>query len=160
MCVASQPTHEPPSYGLQGDECGVLLWDHTSATENIGAWMPCAAPLARIFQPNEPATCVAVSAPPPPDVAAAAAASADGSSSSSSASDGSRGLCAVGYGSGRVQLVCVAGLRLLQERRVHVAGVCCLEFGPGATLLSASVDGEVRLHAAAIGQLLLSLIHI
>ena len=65
--------------------------------------------------------------------------------------DGAAGLCAVGYTTGRVQLVCVGGLRLLKERRVHVAGICCMEFGPSGTLLTAAVDGEVRLHAATLG---------
>jgi hypothetical protein len=73
------------------------------------------------------------------------------------ADDELAGLCAVGYLSGRVQVVCVAGLRLLKERRVHVAAICAIEFGPAQTLLTAAVDGEVRLHSAAVDQLLMPL---
>ena len=125
---------------LQGEECGVLLWDHQTAD---GA-APCAAPLARIYQPKEPASCVAIS---PPEVEPGEEGGADGAA----------GLCAVGYTTGRVQIICVGGLRLLKERRVHVSSVVCMEFGPSSTLLTAAIDGEVRLHVASVGQLLVPL---
>ena len=126
------------SGAVQGSECGVLLWDHHPHTPT----QACAGPLARIYQPNEPATCVALS--PPHEELGRAGADVDGSS----------GLCAVGYTTGRVQIVCVAGLKLLKERRVHHAPIAAIMFGPSATLITASETGEVRLHVAALGQLL------
>ena len=126
---------------LQGEECGVLIWDEPPPSSGI---RPCTAPLARAYQPREPASCVALSPPPlgTPEV-----------KSGGPPADGAMGLCAVGYTTGRVQIICVGGLRLLKERRVHVAAICCIEFGPAppgefVTLLTAAIDGEIRLSTA------------
>ena len=122
---------------MQADSCGVLLWDANAD----GA---CAAPLARIHQPNEPATCVAVT---PGSSPAAHGATLEGDPTVA-------GLVAVGYSAGRVQLVSVGSLKLLAQRRVHVAAVACIAFGPRSCLLTAAADGEVRLHSAMLGELL------
>jgi len=122
---------------MQGESCGVLLWD-----ARPGA--PCGAPLARIHQPNEPATALGITPT-----------TGWGGKSAKGVDDPTAGgLVAVGYSSGRVQLVSIGSLQLLTQRRVHVAPIACLAFGPRACLLSAAADGEVRLHSAALGELL------
>ena len=140
---ASQRVVASLSHGaVQGEECGVLLWDIPSAEDSSNPReAACAAPLARIYQPNEAASCIALSAP-------TAEHSAYGDE------DGADGLCAVGYSSGRVQLVSVSSLKLLRERRVHVSPIFCARFGPTRTLLTAAADGEVRLSSSAMGELL------
>lgn len=120
----------------QGEPCGALLWD---------AQGTCAAPLARIHHASEAATCVALSAAAVPG------------SPAELNTDSADGYCAVGYESGRVQLVSVAGLALSADDVLHVAPICCLAFGPVHTLVSAAADGEVRLTSVASNELLVPL---
>ena len=146
--MAVPNSHAPPGViaslsrgDVQGEMCGVLLWDNVAAGASDDTKSACAAPLARIYQPTEPATCVAIS-PPTAEFEAYAE------------PDGADGLCCVGYASGRVQLVSISSLKLLRERRVHTAALCAVAFGPARTLVTAASDGEVRLHSAAMGELL------
>ena len=80
---------------MQGESCGVLLWD-----ARPGA--PCGAPLARIHQPNEPATALG----------AAGAEAAHGAPAKATAAGGGGGKAVCeSFGSGMRSLSAVSGTR-------------------------------------------------
>ena len=101
------------------DNEGVLIWDASGETT---------APLCRVQQPRDAATCVALH-------------------ESTDAVDARAPLCAIGYSSGSLQLLAMAKLSVAASSCPHDAPVGCLAFA-GPTLLSSDLDGCVCLSSA------------
>ena len=101
------------------DNEGVLIWDASGETT---------APLCRVQQPRDAATCVALH-------------------ESSTPGDARAPLCAIGYSSGSLQLLAMAKLSVAASSCPHDAPVGCLAFA-GPTLLSSDLDGCVCLSSA------------